>query len=126
MEGSPVERPSDTLTIDVEGDGTGTVVIAANGVIDLVTHAALEQAAANCLDSGQPRVILDLSGVSLCDSTGLSALIRLHRRAERSAERYGETELRLAGVQPQVRRVLEITDLTRLLHIYDTVAEARA
>jgi anti-sigma B factor antagonist len=116
-------RAPDTLTVEVHGRGTGVAVVAADGVIDLATYRMLERAAAECIDAGDRRVILDLSGVSLCDSTGLSALIRLHRRAEQATGQDGG--LRLAGVQPQVLRILEITDLTRLLSIYDTVAEAR-
>jgi anti-anti-sigma factor len=121
MEGSLLGRPSETLAVDVFERGTGTAVIIAHGVIDLATHPLLEGSAGEAIDSGDTVVILDLSGVTLCDSTGLSALIRLHRRAGAAGG-----QLRLAGVQPQVRRVLEITDLTRLLAIYDTVTDARA
>jgi len=119
-------RAPDTLTVQVQGRGTGVAVITADGVIDLSTHPVLERAAAACIDRGDRPVILDLSRVSLCDSTGLSALIRLHRRAEQAAGRDDAAGLRLAGVQPQVLRILEITDLIRLLSIYDSVADARA
>ena len=77
------------------------------------------------LGVGEPCVVVDLSEVDFMDSTGLSALVVAYRQA-------GEigSSVVVAGAQPAVRRVLEITQLDLLLehrdHVADAVATARA
>ena len=74
---------------------------------------------------GEPCVIVDLSKVDFMDSTGLSALVVAYRQANE----VGSSVL-VAGAQPSVRRVLEITQLDALLEhrddVADTVAAVRA
>src|SRR5205814_7156676 len=67
----------------------------------------------------RPRVVLDLSRVDQCDSSALNLMVQTHRAA---AGRGGW--LRLVAPVAQVRRTLEITNLTRLLGVYATVADA--
>jgi anti-anti-sigma factor len=62
--------------------------------------------------SGQLYLVLDLSGVATCDSSGLNLMVQ----AQRLATRRGGW-LRLLNPQPGVRRVLELTNLTRLLTV---------
>jgi anti-sigma B factor antagonist len=50
-------------------------------------------------------LVLDLSGVAFCDSTGLNHLAALHRAAG------DDRRIRLVGVRPMVRRVLEVTGM---------------
>jgi anti-anti-sigma regulatory factor len=69
--------------------------------------------------SVRPKIVVDLSLVPMCDSGGLNVLLEAHRMA---ASRGGW--LRLAAAQPFVRRVLELTNLTRALLIHGTVADA--
>ncbi|HEX8630136.1 MAG TPA: STAS domain-containing protein, partial [Catenuloplanes sp.] len=73
------------------------------------------------LGAGATRLLLDLGAVGFCDSTGLGALVRLHRRTEASGG-----WLRLAGPGPDLRRMLAVTNLDRLLAVYATVPDAAA
>ncbi|WP_329519099.1 STAS domain-containing protein [Spirillospora sp. NBC_01491] len=59
---------------------------------------------------GRPRIALDLSGVSFCDSYGLSVLVYA---AKRVRSRGGV--LLLAGASSQVRALIERCGLQRLL-----------
>lgn len=68
------------------------------------------------LDQGHRYVVLDLSAVKFCDSSGVSALVRGHARASAAAG-----GLRLAAASPQVTRVLELTGLARMLGLGSTV-----
>lgn len=63
--------------------------------------------------------VVDLAPLSFIDSSGLAALVSLHRAL---AGRGGE--LRLAAPGRDVRAVIELARLHRLFEIYDTVAEA--
>jgi anti-anti-sigma factor len=67
----------------------------------------------------RPRIVLDLSGVAMCDSSGLNLMVQTHRLAVRRGG-----WVRLVAPRPSVRRVLEATNLTRVLPTYDTVDAA--
>lgn len=68
------------------------------------------------LDQGHRYVVLDLTAVSFCDSSGVSALVRGHARASAAAG-----GLRLSAASPQVTRVLELSGLARMLGLPSTV-----
>jgi anti-anti-sigma factor len=101
--------------------GSGAVVIEAHGILDLVHVGTLERAAAEQVAQGRTEILLDLSGVPLCDSVGLTALIRIHRLAAAHGGR-----LRLVAPRRQIRNLLELTNLTRLFDVYDSLADAQA
>lgn len=68
------------------------------------------------LDNGHRYVVLDLSGVTFCDSSGVSALVRGHARASAAAG-----GLRLCAASDQVTKVLELSGLARMLGLRSTV-----
>ncbi|GGN03259.1 anti-sigma factor antagonist [Lentzea pudingi] len=68
------------------------------------------------LDNGHRYVVLDLAGVTFCDSSGVSALVRGHARASAAAG-----GLKLAAASEQVTRVLELSGLARMLGLQSTV-----
>ncbi len=94
-------------------------VLAAAGEIDHDSRDVLAEAAAAVLRNGHDRLVLDLSGVSFCDSGGLSLFLDLHRD---TTARGGS--LRLACVQPPVLAVIHATNLDRLLPMDATVEDA--
>lgn len=86
-------------------DGEGPAVVKLLGELDLSTapqlEACLEELGANGAD-----VRLDLSGLSFCDSSGISAMVTASKQV---TERGGH--LSIVSPQPAVRSVLEITGL---------------
>ncbi|MDH6523108.1 anti-sigma B factor antagonist [Streptomyces sp. SAI-135] len=66
-------------------------------------------------------IVLDLSGVSFCDSAGLNVLIGAWRQADA-----GGALLVLACVPASLRRVLQMTGADQLLRVYDAVIDAEA
>jgi anti-anti-sigma factor len=86
------------LSVQPEDDGR-TLVVA--GEIDLASVADLVGAARAMGEGACSR--LDMRGVTFIDSTGIRALIELARAAK--------GELELVGVQPPVRRVLDLVGL---------------
>jgi|tagenome__1003787_1003787.scaffolds.fasta_scaffold19862379_2 anti-sigma B factor antagonist len=107
------------LAVTAESLDDTTVVVHAAGQIDLRTVGILETMADGRLAEGRTRLVLDLSEVTLCDSSGLSAMIRIHHRAGAAGG-----WLRLVAAQPQVQRVLELTNLVRLVPLHPGVQEA--
>jgi anti-sigma B factor antagonist len=112
---------SDFLTVTThDGPGASRVLVAA-GEIDRDSRDLLRHPAEQAIGEGHHRLVVDLSAVTFCDSSGLALLVDLHR----DAEAHGGW-LRLAAVPPLLRDMLGITNLDRLFVCHDTVEAATA
>jgi anti-sigma B factor antagonist len=109
-----------SLTVQTEQRGE-VVVVSVGGELDMATAPQLQDQITDLLDSGRARLVLDLTDLSFCDSTGLSVLVR----AKNSCDEIGGS-LRLAAPQRGVRRILEVSGLVEVLLTYPTVDEAVA
>lgn len=105
------------MEYDVQDD-QGRRVVRMEGALDVSEAIHLREVLGEQLDGPAARVLVDLSGVRIVDSSGVGVLVTAHRRAATLGAR-----LVLAGAQPTVRRVFELTRTDRLLHIVPTVAE---
>ncbi len=85
------------------------------GELDMRTAGQLDRAVDASATPGA-RLRLDLAAVSFCDSAGLSALVRADRALTAAGGR-----LLLVNPSARVRRVLDLTGLTEVLTIVDTV-----
>ncbi|HEY1486133.1 MAG TPA: STAS domain-containing protein [Micromonosporaceae bacterium] len=101
------------FTIDVTRKSTEAVV-AVTGEIDVSTVAQLNTAVDEVLVEAPPRVVLDLAGVTFCDSQGLGTLVALSRKA-----RMVQSVLVITNVGDFLIRVLDITGLRSALLISD-------
>jgi anti-sigma B factor antagonist len=82
-------------------------IVTISGEIDLYTAPRLHSELAALLGDGLPaRVVIDMSGVDFCDSTGMNVLLSCLRRAR---ERGGDLEI--AAPKPAVRKILQVTGL---------------
>jgi anti-sigma B factor antagonist len=97
----------------------GWVVLAVTGELDVATAPRLRQEAVRLTSSGSHRLVIELSGVGFLDSTGLGVIVGILKRT-----RTHGGELALAGAEPQVRKVFEITRMSDILPIHDTVDDA--
>ena len=96
------------------------VIVTASGEIDLYTAPALQAELAAVLGGGHPvRVVVDLSGVEFCDSTGMNVLLSAMKRARERGR-----ALDLAGPQPAVRKVLQVTGLDSVFNVVEDSADA--
>jgi anti-anti-sigma factor len=97
------------------------VVARTSGEMDYVTAPFFWERLLEALAGRDPFVVLDLSGVSFCDSAGLNVLLRAGRQARASG-----AELVLACVPQHLRRILVMTGADRIFRVCETVAEAEA
>lgn len=65
------------------------------------------------------KLVLDLSEVEYCDSSGLSAILLAYRILQTQ-----EGQIRLSNPTKNVRKLIEISQLDRILPIFDSVEEA--
>lgn len=80
--------------------------VAARGEIDVATADELASAVRRLWPADE--VVVDLSRVSFIDAAGVRALLRLRRHAEQQGIGF-----RIARPSAPVRRVLEVTSLSR-------------
>ncbi|MER7309604.1 anti-sigma factor antagonist [Streptomyces griseoluteus] len=106
------------LRIDTADTRSQATALTVTGPVDLANASVLEQTVDEALNH-HPTVILDLTGVTFCDSSGLNTLIRLRRRAQHSGG-----ELILAAPPPQMMRMLRITGADSVFTIHGSLAEA--
>jgi anti-sigma B factor antagonist len=66
-------------------------------------------------------VVVDLSGISFVDSTGIGVLVSLFKAARKNGR-----DARFAGIAPGVKTVLEIIKLDRIFEVYPDAAAAAA
>ncbi|MFE4857633.1 STAS domain-containing protein [Streptomyces sp. NPDC056670] len=90
-------------------------VVAASGELDVQTLPPLQRALEAAARNGQV-VVFDASAVPFADSSTLNLLLTIHRT----------TTLRIAGAQPQLLRILEMTGADAALALYATVTDACA
>ncbi|KJY27544.1 hypothetical protein ADK60_30230 [Streptomyces sp. XY431] len=119
MAAVPPYRPG--LVVETRCGPGGAMLCILVGDLDIET---LEPAAEtlDALVAQRPEaVVIDLSGVGFCDSSGLNVLLRTRIAAEQ-----GGLALRLAAVPPTVMRVLDLTGARVVFSIHDSVAGALA
>ncbi|HTX81591.1 MAG TPA: STAS domain-containing protein, partial [Streptosporangiaceae bacterium] len=101
------------LKVTSRSQGDHTVVSVA-GEIDLYTAPRLQSELTAALSRNPARLIVDMSAVEFCDSTGINVLLAAHRQAR---ERGGE--LQLAGPGSATRKVLQVTGLEAVFTVLD-------
>ncbi len=106
--------------MQIESEPRATaLIVAIQGSVDGLTADTLMETLEAYVDDGHTRLVADLSGVDYTSSAGLRALLATVKRA-----RSGGGDLRLAAVQPNVRKVLDLSGFTSILKLYDTVDAA--
>jgi anti-sigma B factor antagonist len=91
-------------------DGTATVVV--SGELDLATVASLRTRAQSVVEHSDGDVVLDMSGVTYMDSSGLSVVLEVR-------ELLAQSERRLVIAEPSesVAAILTICGLTDLIAV---------
>ena len=88
------------------------------GEIDLYTAPRLHGELVAILSGNEPvQVVVDMSGIEFCDSTGMNVLLAAHRKAR---EQGGDLEL--AAPRPAIRKILQVTGLESVFTVLDDPA----
>ena len=114
------------MTLKVtDGEQGGWTVLRVSGEMDLVTSPVLRQRVHDAVADGRRSLVLDLSDVLFCDSSGVGVLIAT-RRLIRSCQ--GDLRLILpaqgAVDGSHVNRVLAALGVRRLFDVYQDVPSA--
>jgi anti-sigma B factor antagonist len=102
---------ANAFSVASSNSAPSTVTICVTGEIDMVTAPQLFDCLRLATEGKPRRLIVELSRVSFMDSSGINALVKTHKRLP------GTSEIVLRGLQPNVRRVLEITAVENLFEM---------
>ncbi len=110
------------LTIERKQIAPDITVLEMNGRIILGNNARdVELKLAEVLRENARKIIFDLNGVSMLDSTGVGILVVSQAKIKKEGG-----ELRIAGATGVVAEILQMTSVDKLVHVFPTVAEAAA
>jgi anti-sigma B factor antagonist len=110
------------LTIERKQIAPDITVLEMSGRIILGNNARdVELKLAEVLSQGAKKIIFDLSGVTMLDSTGVGILVVSQAKIKKESG-----ELRIVGATGVVGDILQMTSVDKLVHVYPTMAEATA
>jgi len=91
--------------------GRNLLVVRLAGELDEHTAAQFRTAVEERLDEdGERDLALDLSAVTFIDSSGLGAILGRYKRISQAQRR-----MAILGASPQVRRILELSGLLKII-----------
>jgi anti-anti-sigma factor len=107
----------DDFDVTVETLQEGTVLVRITGDLDLATSPRVDDALASAPVA--ERVVIDLTGCTFVDSSGMRVLVQVARDAPGSGR-----GVSLVAPGAGIRRVLEISGVDTLLPVHSSVADA--
>jgi anti-anti-sigma factor len=99
----------------------GIAIARLSGELAIASSPVLRDELLGLLRRGSSRLVLDLSGVTACDVSGLAVLVGTSHRAQLLGG-----SLRLAALSPAAEAELRTTGLHRHLEVFPTVEAAAA
>ena len=98
-----------------------TWVVTAKGRLDGNASANFADHAGRLIESTNPKLLIDFTGVDFVSSAGVWAVLHLSKRIKSAGGSFA-----LCGVRNSVREVLDISDFTSMFSIHRARAEAMA
>jgi anti-sigma B factor antagonist len=100
-------------------DAAGVYLIRVEGQLIVGNRQELKAAVQEALDHGERRFVIDFSRTGYIDSSGLGALVSISKKVREPGG-----ELRLSGLNEDLRSLFELTKLDTLFAISDTAERA--
>ena len=100
-------------------DASGVTVVKVDGQLIVGNRQELKDLVFAALDKGERRILIDFSQTGYIDSSGLGALVSISKRVREAGG-----ELRLSGLNEDLRSLFELTKLDTLFAIADTPQQA--
>ena len=79
----------------------------------------VEWSLAELLKQNRKKIVFDLSGVTVLDSTGVGILVMCHAKVKKAGG-----SLRIAGANGMVEETLKMTNIDKIMPFYPSLAEA--
>jgi anti-sigma B factor antagonist len=102
-------------------DGSGVTVVKVEGQLIVGNRQELKDLVGGALERGERRILIDFSQTGYIDSSGLGALVSISKRVREAGG-----DLRLSGLNEDLRSLFELTKLDTLFAIAETPQQALA
>jgi anti-sigma B factor antagonist len=102
-------------------DTSGVAVLQVEGQLIVGNRQELKELVQAALDQGERRLLIDFSRTGYIDSSGLGALVSISKKIREAGG-----ELRLSGLNEDLRSLFELTKLDTLFAIAETPQQALA
>ena len=99
----------------------GVVVVEVDGQLIVGNRQELKQKVLDALEEGDKKFLIDFSKTGYIDSSGLGVLVSLSKKIRDEGG-----DLRLAGLNDDLKTLFELTKLDTLFAITDSASEALA
>jgi len=109
------------MNINIDDKGTTVLIEVKEERLDAHNSSELKTQMLALFDEGKNNLVIDLQDVRFVDSSGLGSLVSGFKNA---SARNGN--LKLSGLQPQVKSMFELTRLHRVFEIFPGAEEALA
>jgi anti-sigma B factor antagonist len=100
-------------------DPNGVIVVQVEGQLIVGNRHELKDLVQAALERGDRRLLIDFSRTGYIDSSGLGALVSISKRIRETGG-----ELRLSGLNDDLRSLFELTKLDTLFAITETPEQA--
>ena len=109
------------MNINIDEKGSAVLIEVKEERLDAHNSSELKAQMLTLFDDGKNNLVIDLQDVRFVDSSGLGSLVSGFKNA---SARSGN--LKLCGLQPQVKSMFELTRLHRVFEIFPSADEALA
>jgi len=97
----------------------GFLLVKIVGEVDVYTSIDLKKDLGKLVDADKNKIIIDLLKVNYMDSSGLGVLVALLKQIKKK-----NGELKLVNLPISVKKIFDLTRLTKFFDIYETLEEA--
>jgi anti-sigma B factor antagonist len=107
------------MKFNVRQNGDVTILDLSGRITIGSGEEALRNAMQDILNSGAKKVVINMGGVTMIDSSGIGELVSAYTTATNRG-----TKLKLANLPAKVSDILTITQLITVFDVFDSEAEA--
>lgn len=97
----------------------GSLLVKIEGEVDVYTSIDLKKELTRLMEAEQKKIIIDLENVNYMDSSGLGVLVALLKELKKIGG-----ELKLISLPISVKKIFDLTRLTKFFSIYNNLDEA--
>lgn len=109
------------MSVTTTTSDQGIVIVSVDGQLIVGNRQELKNLVHEALDRGGRKFVIDCTRTGYIDSSGLGALVSMSRKVRETGG-----ELRIAGLNEDLRALFELTKLDTLFRILDTPEQALA
>ena len=107
------------MTFTMTNAPNGVIIVSVDGQLIVANRNELKDKVLKALEDGESKVVLDFLSTEYIDSSGLGVLVSVSKKIREAGG-----ELRLAGLNEDLRMLFELTKLDTLFKICNTADEA--